>query len=117
MLSLKYNERQIQLPNTRLLKEVYNVDKSLYEEGHRSWYAFIHKSLDNLKANNNTLNIKHISSSISNWYADNINTELNCLKNKMHENKLHVFAKCLLKFWVASILIIYFEKINHKIID
>ena len=40
-LALKYNERLSELPADRFLKEVYNVDQALFDEGYKSWYSFI----------------------------------------------------------------------------
>ena len=37
ILALKYFNRLKQLPSDRLLGEVYEVDKSLFIDGHRSW--------------------------------------------------------------------------------
>jgi hypothetical protein len=45
ILALKYFNRLKQLPSDRLLGEVYEVDKSLFIDGHRSWQKFIHNSL------------------------------------------------------------------------
>jgi hypothetical protein len=45
ILALKYFNRLKQLPFDRLLGEVYEVDKSLFIDGHRSWQKIIHNSL------------------------------------------------------------------------
>ena len=47
-LALKYNECLSELPADRFLKEVYNVDQALFDEGYKSWYSFIDQSVKKL---------------------------------------------------------------------
>ena len=40
--------------NFHVLKEVYEIDKSLHHEGYRSWYSFIQNSMHKLNVRENT---------------------------------------------------------------
>ena len=48
-LALKYYNRLKQLPCDRFLHEVFETDKALFDEGHRSWFKFIDGSIQKFK--------------------------------------------------------------------
>jgi hypothetical protein len=77
----KYLQRKIvyylkQLPSDRLLGEVYEVDKSLFIDGHRSWQKFnkINQLLTDQHSKVILNKLQHLSTQ----------------EHQEHDNKLHV---------------------------
>ena len=88
MISLKYIKRVIELPTTRLLKEVFEVDKSLHAGGHRSSYSYYHKVMSEL--NIQDLDEANVPQSILERYTKEVKTQLTSFTV---DNKLHTYSK------------------------
>ena len=88
MISLKYIKRINELPTTRLLKEVFEVDKSLHAGGHRSSYTYYDKLISKLNIQN--LEEADISQSISDYCTNEVNSQLSALTI---DNKLYTYSK------------------------
>ena len=67
-LTYKYYSRLEKLPSTRLVKEVFDVDRGLYLEGKKSWSSFIYKSTENMKIDISKLSTDDISKIVNNYY-------------------------------------------------
>ena len=86
MISLKYIKRVNELPTTRLLKEVFEVDKSLHAGGPRSSYSYYHKVMSEL--NIQDLDEANVPQSILDSYTKEVKTQLTSFTV---DNKLHTY--------------------------
>jgi hypothetical protein len=70
----------------RLFGEVYEVDKSLFIDGHRSWQKFIHNSLQNLNLTSLDFDINKINQLLTDQQKlpVNITRELTKLRLSSH---------------------------------
>ena len=73
--TFKYYSRLCQLPEDRLLKEVFEIDKSLFHDGYKSWYSFIQTSIQKFSTNELEVQFNDMSEIISNKYESGINKE------------------------------------------
>lgn len=69
ILALKYYNRLKQLPSDWLLGEVYEVDKSLLIDGHRSWQKCIHNSLKKLNLTSLDFDINNINQLLTDQHS------------------------------------------------
>ena len=97
-LALKFNERLSELPADRLLKEVYNVDQALFEEGYKSWYSFINQSVNKLSISSDSVYGHQTLQYILSRYANDISTELKCMISHEHDNKLNTLSFYIMNF-------------------
>ena len=95
ILALKYFNRLKPLPSDRLLGEVYEVDKSLFIDGHRSWQKFIHNSLQNLNSTSLDFDINKINQLLTDQHSKVILNKLQHLSIQEHDNKLFLFANII----------------------
>ena len=85
----------VSAPENRLLKEVFELDKSLFHDGHKSWYSFVHNSLQTLSITESTVQSFGISEMISNKYLSDINEEFILLRHQVQDNKVTLFQKLI----------------------
>jgi hypothetical protein len=90
-----------------LLGEVYEVDKSLFIDGHRSWQKFIHNSLQNLNSTSLDFDINKINQLLTDQHSKVILNKLQHLSTQEHDNKLFFFAN------IISIQMILFYKSDY----
>ena len=110
----KYYSRMCQLPENRLFKEVFELDKSLFHDGHKSWYSFVHNLLQKLSITESTVQTCDVSEMISNKYMSVINKELILLRHQVQDNKLNTFSKLYLQFSLQTYLSFGLSKATTK---
>lgn len=110
----KYYSRLCQLPDNRLIKEVFELDKSLFHDGYRSWYSLIQTSMDKLSLTESDAQSRNIYKIISSKYISNINKELTVLRNQVNENKLNTFSKIYSQFSLQNYLAFGLPKSKTK---
>ena len=98
ILALKYFNRLKPLPSDRLLGEVYEEDKSLFIDGHRSWQKFIHNSLQNLNSTSLDFDINKINQLLTDQHSKVI------LKNY----NIYLFKNMIINYF--SLQILYLSK-------
>lgn len=103
-LAFKYFNRFKMMSSDRFLHEVFEVDKALFDEGHRSWFAFIDSSLKKFKLDKDDINIKTLLASFNDCYEENINKKLEDLSLKEHDNKLFFFSNIYQHFQIQDYL-------------
>ena len=104
VIALKYFNRLKQLPSDRFLYEVYEVDKSLFNDGQRSWYSFIDLSLKNLNQDENSLDVNNITQILQDKYSHSLSNRLDHLSRQENDNKLFFFAKIYKEFKLQEYL-------------
>jgi hypothetical protein len=102
IFALKYFNRLKQLPSDRLLGEVYEVDKSLFIDGHRSWQKFIHNSLQNLNLTSLDFDINKINQLLTDQHSKVTLNKLQHLSTQEHDNKLFFFANIYPKDFIFT---------------
>jgi len=103
-LAFKYFNRFKMMSCDRFLHEVFEVDKALFDEGHRSWFAFIDSSLKKFKLDKDDINIKTLLASFNDCYEEKINKKLEDLSLKEHDNKLFFFSNIYQHFQIQDYL-------------
>jgi hypothetical protein len=66
--NFNFSSRLKQLPPTRLLHEVFEVDRGLFQEGHKSWFSFIDSSSKKYKINLPNFSINELPKMIADFY-------------------------------------------------
>lgn len=112
--TFKYYSRLCQLPEGRLLKEVFQLDKNLFHDGYKSWYSFIHNSIHRLPVTESEAQSCDMSEIISNQYLSNLNKELSLLNNQVQDNKLNTFSKIYTQFSLQNYLSFGLPKTTTK---
>lgn len=102
--TFKYYSRLSQLPEDRLLKEVFEVDKGLFEGGYKSWYSSTQSLLQKFSTTEQEVLSNDMSEIISCTYRTNLNKELTRLRNQPHDNKLVTFSNIYTQFSVQNYL-------------
>ena len=97
-LAFKYYSRLKQLPPTRLLHEVFEVDTGLFKEGHKSWFSFIDSSAKKYKINIPNFSINEIPKMIADFYKKLVEDQFEIFSNIDVDSKLNTFAKCYKEF-------------------
>jgi hypothetical protein len=85
-----------------LLGEVYEVDKSLFIDGHRSWQKFIYNSLQNLNLTSLDFDINKINQLLTDQHYNVILNKLQHLSTQEHDNKLFFFANIYPKDFILQ---------------
>lgn len=102
-IALKYYDRMKQLICNCVLYGVYEVDRSLFNEGHRSWYSFIDSSLRNLKLDENILDFNDISQQINEQHSVSVFFSLRIQITRILSLKLSVsISKDFTKLRISS---------------
>ena len=81
-----------QLPEDRLLKEVFEVDKNLFQNGYKSWYSCIHNFMQKFSVSESEAQTCTMSDIISTRYKCDMNIELSSLRRQIQDNKLFTFS-------------------------
>ncbi|MEW8548168.1 MAG: reverse transcriptase domain-containing protein, partial [Candidatus Thiodiazotropha sp.] len=110
----KYYTRLCQLPDNRLLKEVFELDKSLFHDGYRSWYSSMQTSMEKMSITDLDAQSSNISKIISSKYSSRINKELTVLRNQVHDNKLNTFSQIYTQFSLQNYLTFGLPKSKTK---
>lgn len=96
-LTIKYYERIKQLPSSRLIREVYEVDQHLNSSGCKSMKIFVEEA--KVKLNVTQLHkTNEIHMQISDNHKTKVDSELNRLRLKKEENKLYTYANIYTDF-------------------
>ena len=103
-LALKYFNRLKQMSCDRFLHEVFEVDKALFDEGHRSWFSFIDISVKKFKLDMDNINVNTILDSLNECCTQNINKKLKELSFKEHDNKLFLYSNIYQNFQIQDYL-------------
>ena len=103
-LALKYNERLSELPADRFLKEVYNVDQALFDEGYKSWYSFIDQSVKKLSISPDDRYANQASQFMLSSYVNEISNNLKTMRSHGNDNKLCTFSYVYNEFRLQSYL-------------
>ena len=106
-----------QLPEDRLLKEVFELDKSLFHDGYKSWCSFIQTSTQKFSTSESEVQSNDMSETISNKYEFDINEELSLLRNQVYDNKLNTFSKIYSNFSLQKYTGLKFEPISQDYVD
>ena len=96
--SFKYYSRLSQLPDDLLLKEAFELDKTLFQDGYKSWYSCIHNFMQKFSITEAELKANNISDILSARYSIDMNNELSCLRAQPHANKLRTFSNIYTDF-------------------
>ena len=114
----KYYSRLFQLPEDRLLKEVFELGKSLFHDGYISCilsYKLLYKS-------SQLVNQKYSLTTCQKSFQINMNLtkkkkkkkELSLLRNQVHDNKLNTFSKMYSNFSLPKYLSFGLLKVKTK---
>ena len=98
----------------RLLKEVFELDKSLFHDGQKSWYSFVYNSLQKLSITESSVQTCDVSEMISSKYLSVINKELILLRHRVQDNKLNTFSKLYSQFSLQTYLSFGLSKVTTK---
>ena len=95
----KYYPRLCQLPEDRLLNEVFELDKTLCQAGYKSWYSCIRNFMQRFSTTEQEMQSCDMSEVISTKYLSDMNKELSRLKNHVQDNKLNTFSSIYIHFF------------------
>lgn len=112
--SFKYYSRLSQLPEDRLLKEVFELDKSLFQSGYKSWYSCIHNFMQRFSITEAEAQMCTTSDIISTKYSSDMNNELSRLRNQIQDNKLNTFSNIYSQFSLQNYLSFGLPKAKTK---
>ena len=96
--TFKYYSRLCQLPEDRLLKEVFELDKTLCQDGYKSWYSCIRNFMQRFSTTEQEMQSCDMSEIISTKYLSDMNKELSRLKHHVQDNKLNTFSSIYTQF-------------------
>ena len=102
--AFKYYSRLSQLPEDRLLKEVFELDKNLFQNGYKSWYSCIHNFMLKFSVSESEAQTCTMSDIISTKYKCDLNTELSSLRRQIQDNKLYTFSHIYSNFSLQDYL-------------
>lgn len=80
------------------------MDKSLPLQGYRSWFSFINNTMLHLSIDENDLDNLDISQTVSDKFSSDLSNELNTLKSKINDNKLHTYSNLYDQFSLQNYL-------------
>ena len=103
-LTFKYYQRLIKLPSNRLVKEAYEVDRGLFNDGQKSWYSFIYNTSKKMKVNISNMSEKVTSKIVNDYYDNYIKEQLTIFKKPETDSKLTTFANCYKEFKIQKYL-------------
>ena len=112
--SFKYYSRLSQLPDDRLLKEAFELDKTLFQDGYRSWYSCIHNLMQKFLITEAEVKASNISDIFLARYSIDMNNELSRLRAQPHANKLHTFSNIYSDFSLQKYLPFVLPKNKSK---
>ena len=88
----------------RLLKEVFELDKTLCQDGYKSRYSCIRNLMQRFPTTEQEMQSYDMSESISTKYLSDMNKELSRLKNHVQDNKLNTFSSIYTQFSLQNYL-------------
>ena len=87
-----------------LLREAFKLDKTLFQDGYKSWYSSIHNFMQNFLITEAEVKASNISDILSARYSIDMNNELSLLRAQSHVNKLHTFSNIYSDFSLQKYL-------------
>ena len=76
----------------------FEVDRGLFQEGHKSWFLFIDSSAKKYKTNLPNFSINEIPKMIADFYKKSVEDQFKKFSNIDVDSKLNTFAKCYKEF-------------------
>ena len=102
--SFKYYSHLSQLPDVRLLKEAFELDKTLFQDGYKSWYSRVHNFMQKFSITEAEVKANNILDILLARYSFDMNNELSRLRAQPHANKLHTFSNVYSDFSLQKYL-------------